>query len=66
MNDRVKKAGPERTRQCIQKGEMSVLGFTVIENGNGEETEIQVCAADVGSTDYCLILPESTDESCQE
>ena len=59
INDRVKKAGPECTiinnRQCIQKGEISVLDFIVMENGNSKEPEIHVCAADVGSTDHCLI-----------
>ena len=55
LNDRVKKAGPEWTRQCIQKGEISALDFTVIKNENGRETEVHVCAADVGSTDHCLI-----------
>ena len=34
LNDRVKKAGPEWTRQCVQKGETSVLDFIVIEDGN--------------------------------
>ena len=55
LNDRVKKAGPEWTRQCTQKGERSVHDFIVIEHCNTKETEIHVCAADVGSTDHCLI-----------
>ena len=34
LNDGVRKAGPELTinRQCIQKGESSMLDFIVIEN----------------------------------
>ena len=55
LNDREKKPEPERTRQCIQKGESSILDFTVVENGNGKETEVHVLAADVGTTDNCLI-----------
>ena len=54
LNDGVKKAGPKWTRQFIQKGERSVLDFIVIGNGNSTETEIHVCAADVGSTEQCL------------
>ena len=41
------------------KGERSVTDFIVIEDGKGKETEIHVCAADVGSTDHCLIWTES-------
>ena len=55
LTDRVKKAGPEWTRQCIPKGKSSVLDLIMLENGNGRETEIHVCAADVGSTDHRLI-----------
>ena len=62
LNDRVKKkAGPEWTRQRIKEGEISVLDFIVIENGNNysEGTEVHVCAADVGSTGHRLIWTES-------
>ena len=59
LNDRVKKAEPEWTRQCIQKGESSILDFIVVENGSGKETELHVCAADVGTTDHCLIWTDS-------
>ena len=38
LDDREKRAAPECTGQCIQKGERSVLDFIVIENGNGKET----------------------------
>ena len=37
LNDRVKKAGPEWTRQCIPNGVSSVLDFIVIENENNRE-----------------------------
>ena len=30
-----------------------VIDFIVFENGNSKETEIHVCAADVGSTAHC-------------
>ena len=66
LNARVNKAGPAWTRQWIQKGERSVLDFIVMENRKSKETEIHVCAADVGSTDHCPIWTESTDESYQE
>ena len=66
LDDGVKNAGTEWTRQCIQNGERSVLDFVVIEVGNSKETEMLVCAADVGSTDHCLKWTESTDESYQE
>ena len=59
LNDRVKKSGPEWTRQCIQKGESSILDFIVVENGSSKETKVHVCAADVGTTDHCLIWTES-------
>ena len=59
LKDRVKKTGPEWTKQCIQKGEGSALDFIVIENGTNKETDIHVCAADVESTDHCLIWTES-------
>ena len=63
LNDRAKKAGSEWTRQCVQKGGRSVLDFTAIENGNSKETGVHVCmyvcAADVGSTDHCLMWTES-------
>ena len=55
LNDRVKKPGPERTRQCIQKGESFILEFMVVENGSSKEIEVHLCAADVGTTDHCLI-----------
>ena len=55
LNDRVKTAEPEWTRQYIQKGEHSILDFVVVENGSGKETELHVFAADVGTTDRCLI-----------
>ena len=38
LNDKVKKAEPEWTRQCIQKGETCILDFIVVENGSGKET----------------------------
>ena len=38
----------------MQKGESSNLDFIVIENGSSKETEVHVCAADVGTTDHCL------------
>ena len=55
LNDSVKKPGPEWTRQCIRMGENSILDFIVVENGSSKETEVRVCAADVGTTDHCLI-----------
>ena len=55
LNDRVKSPGPERSRQCIQKGEFSFFDFIVVENGSSRKTEVYVCAADVGTTDHCLI-----------
>ena len=63
LNDRVKKAAPEWTRQCILKGESSILDFivvvTVVENRSGKETELHVFSADVGTTDHCLIWTDS-------
>ncbi|MEP1953909.1 MAG: hypothetical protein ABJJ26_03135 [Algoriphagus sp.] len=59
LNDRVKKSKPERTRQCKRKGENFILDFIVVENGSGKETELHVCAADVGTTDHCLIWTDS-------
>ena len=55
LNDRVKKAEPEWTRQCIQKGESYILDIIIVENGSGKETERHVRAADVRTTDHCLI-----------
>ena len=46
MNDRAKKSGPERTRQCVQKGESSILDFMVVENASSQETEAHACAAE--------------------
>lgn len=63
LNGRVKKAEPEWTRQGIQKGESSVLDFIVVENGSSKETEVPVCAADVGTTDHCR---QSADERYQK
>ena len=54
LNDRVKKTGPEWTRQRIHMGESAILGFVVVENGS-KETEVHVCAAVVGTTDHCLL-----------
>ena len=59
LNDRVIRAEPEWTRQCKQKGESSVLDFIVEEHGSGKETELHVCAADVGTTDHCLLWTDS-------
>ena len=59
LNDIIKKqSGPEWTRQCIQKGESSILDFTVLENRSSKETEVHVCAADVPTTEHCLIWTE--------
>ena len=55
----MKNAGPEWTRLYIQKGERSALDFIVIKDGDSKETELHVCAADVGSTDHCRIWTES-------
>ena len=57
LNDRIKKLEPEWTRKCIQKGESSILDF--IEHRSNKETEIPVCAADVGSTDHCQTWTDS-------
>ena len=59
LNDRAKKPGPEWSRQCIQKGETSVLDYIVVENGRSKETEVHACAADVGTTDHCLTWTDS-------
>ena len=48
LNDRVKKPGPEWARQCAQRGDSSILDFMVVENGS-KETEVHICAADVGN-----------------
>ena len=68
LNGRVKEARSQNVinRQCIQKGEISVLDFIVMKNRNSKEAEMHACAADVGRTDNCLIWTESTGESCQE
>ena len=52
-----KKSEPEWTRQCIQKGESSVLDFiVVVENESGKKRKsMYASAADVGTTDYCRI-----------
>ena len=55
LNDKMKTPGPEWTRQRIQKGESSILDFKVVENGSSKDAEVHVCAADVGTMDYCLI-----------
>ena len=54
LNDNVKKPGPEWTRQCTQKEEISIH-FMVVKNESSIETEAHECAADVGTTDHCLI-----------
>ena len=59
LGDRVKKAEPEWARQRILKGEHSILDLIVVENGSGKETELCVCATDVGTTDHCLIWADS-------
>ena len=46
LNDRVKKAEPEWSRQCVQKEESSILDFVVVENGSGKERDLHVCAAE--------------------
>ena len=57
LNDSVKTPGPEWTRTCMQTGESSIPDFIVVENGriNSKETEVHACAADVGTTDHCLM-----------
>ena len=55
LNDGVKKPGPKWTVQCIKKGESSIIDFIVVEKGSSKETEVHACAADVGTTDHCLI-----------
>ena len=62
LKNRVKRPGPEWTRQCIQKGESSILDVIVVAKGNSMETEVHVCAADVGTTDHCLIWTVSRRE----
>ena len=52
LNDRVKMSGPEQTRQCIQKGENSILDCIVVENASSKEREVNACAADAGTTDH--------------
>ena len=42
LNDRIKKPGPEWTRQCIRKRESSTLDFIVVEKGSSKETEVHV------------------------
>ena len=37
------------------KGDSSILDFIVVEKGSSMGTEVYVCAANIGSTDYCLI-----------
>ena len=59
LNDGVTKPGPEWTRQCIPKEQRSVLDFIVADNGGSKETEVRVCAADVGTTDHCPIWIDS-------
>ena len=38
-----------------KRGECFVLDLWVVENGSSKETEVHVCAADVGTTDLRLI-----------
>ena len=59
LNDGVKKPGPEWTRQCTQKGKSSIVDSLVVEKGSSKETEVHVCAADVGAPDHCLMWTES-------
>ena len=54
LNGNVRKAEPEWLNS-VYKREKALFDFIVIEKGIGIGTELHVCAANVGTRDYCLI-----------